>query len=93
MPQYFSATDSAGSIIRVWSFVFMLMYVPSLSLVAFLIFFGIMILPFSSIFAVASLISFPTYELVPTFINVPTFISVPTFNVSSLFWCRGFVFY
>ena len=59
VPAYFSAMDSAGSMMMVASFVLILTYVPGLTLAAFRIFLGIMTLPFSSILTVVSLINFP----------------------------------
>ena len=50
----------------------MLTYVPALILAAFLIFLGIITLPFSSIFAVVSLIEFPTINYDSTNLSFPT---------------------
>src|SRR5665647_1789709 len=71
-PPYFSAIDSAGSIIMVAFVALMLTYVPALILAAFLMFLGIITLPFSSIFAVVSLIEFPTINYNPTNLSLPT---------------------
>ncbi len=72
IPEYFSAMDSAGSMTMAVSSALMLTYVPVLILVAFLMFLGMMSLPFSSIFAVAWFIVFPTLSGHSTHISFPT---------------------